>query len=189
MTQDERRRPVAAALEADPDASQREIARAIGCSQATVMRDIAWLRGESAMIHLVGEDDSPPQQVSPQEPEPSRGDELVKRLRDEMKEQGLIPTSVEEEHLADARDLRNRIAELQDIVAVDGERRRTKDGRIFMHPAISEIRQSQAALARILAGINTMVEPQVNRTAQRAAQTRWRRKNMQRMAAGDGPVT
>lgn len=110
----------------------------------------------------------------------SRGDSLVASLRGEMSEQGLIPTSGEDELLAVAHDMADRIALLKGIIAVDGERRRSKDGRIFMHPAISEMRQCEATLSRVLAGIQTMETPQVDRTKQRAAQVRWRRNNRAR---------
>ena len=177
MSPDERRRRIAALLADDPDASQRAIAKAVGCSQATVLRDIAKLRGgDPSVINLLNQ--AEPVDLSPRV---SRGDALVERLRAEMKEQGLIPTSGEEELLTVAHDMADRIDLLQGIVAVDGERRRTKAGRIFMHPAISEIRQCEATLSRTLAGIQTMEAPQVNRTKQRAAQTRWRQHNLARV--------
>lgn len=180
MTPDERRARIAAILRDYPEASQRTIADAVGCSQATVARDIAKLSGDSAVIHI----DS--QQVSPSPPQVSRGEVLVERLRAEMTEQGLIPTSGEEELLAVAWDLADRIDVLQRLVAVDGERRTSQDGRIFMHPAISEIRQCEATLARVLGGINTMAEPTANRTKQRAAQTRWRAHNLKKAARAGG---
>jgi hypothetical protein len=90
MTPDQRRQAVAAKLAEDPTLSQRTIAKAIGVSQKTVGRDIAalGLASDSPVTQVVALDDSP--QVS-------RGDSLVARLRGEMAEQGLIPTSVEEE--------------------------------------------------------------------------------------------
>ena len=86
----------------------------------------------------------------------TRGDSLVARLRGEMAEQGLIPTSVEEEHLATAKDLADRIELLQAMVARDGESRKLKDGRVLLHPALAEIRQCESVLTRVVSGISTM---------------------------------
>jgi DNA-binding Lrp family transcriptional regulator len=194
MTPDERRAKIAAILRDCPEASQRMIADAVGCSQATVARDCAKLSGDS-VIHIgdspgAESADAPPQvrQVPqlPEVPEVSRGAALVERLRAEMSEQGLIPTSGEEELLSVACDLADRIEALQGMVAVDGERRVGKDGGVRLHPALSEIRQCEATLARVVGGINTMAEAPVNRTKQRAAQSRWRAHNAKRAAIAGG---
>jgi hypothetical protein len=42
----------------------------------------------------------------------------------------LIPTSVEEEHLATAKSLADRIERLQAMMARDGESRKSKDGTV-----------------------------------------------------------
>lgn len=146
----QRREAMRQLLDDDPTASQRAIAEAVGCSQATVARDIAKLRGDS-VIHVDSQGVSEP--VSPQV---SRGDALVARLRGAMSEQGLVPTSGEEESLAVARDLADRIELLQRLVAVDGERRKLKDGSVRLHPALAEIRQCESTLSRVLGGINTI---------------------------------
>jgi DNA-binding Lrp family transcriptional regulator len=185
MRPEQRREAIARLLGDCPDASQRAIAEAVGCSQATVARDIAKLSGESSVIHI----DS--QGVSPSVPQVSRGEALVERLRAEMTEQGLIPTSTEEELLAVAWDLADRVEVLQRMVAVDGERHVGKDGNVRLHPALSEMRQCEATLARVVGGINTMAEPAVNRTKQRAAQARWRSHNTKKagLAGGDHDAT
>ena len=180
MTPEQRRAQIARLLEDCPEASQQVIAEAVGCSQATVARDIAKLSGESSVIHI----DS--QRVSSSVPLVSRGEVLVERLRSEMSEQGLIPTSGEEELLAVVWDLGDRIEVLQRMVAVDGERRVGKDGSVRLHPALSEIRQCESTLARVVGGINTMAEPVVNRTKQRAAQARWRAHNLKKAARAGG---
>lgn len=193
MKADQRRAEIAALLKDTPDASSRSIAKAIGCSQATVVRDIAWLRGDS-VIHLVNQVEGRGVSTTfaaraAQVNQPGRGDTLVERLRAEMKEQGLIPTSTEEELLAVAHDLADRIELLQGVVAEDGERLLLKGGRAVMHPALAEIRQCESTLSRVLAGIQTMEQPQVNRTKQRAAQARWRTKNRQRgLTEAETPV-
>jgi DNA-binding Lrp family transcriptional regulator len=192
MDPDVRRAKIAALLRDNPEASQRAIAKAVGCSQATVLRDIAKLTGgDSGVIHMIhpgAEEDPTSEEPKVERPLSGRGDELVAAMRAEMKEQGLIPTSTEEQLLVVACDMANRIALLKDIVDVDGERRKMKDGRIFMHPAISEIRQCEATLSRVLSGIQTMEQPQVNRSKQRAANSRWRAHNLKRGAAtGESP--
>lgn len=130
--------------------------------------DIAKLRRDESVIHIE------PQGVSNASPQVTRGDTLVARLRGEMAEQGLIPTSVEEELLSTVHDLADRIELLQRIVAVDGDRRKLKDGTIRLHPALAETRQCEATLARVIGGIQTMDVPQKNPVKQNAANTRWR---------------
>jgi hypothetical protein len=168
VTPDQRREAVRRALEDNPDASQRAIAEAVGCSQATVLRDIAKLRRDSDVIHPAR------QRVSDTSLQVTRGDALVARLRGEMAEQGLIPTSVEEELLSTVHDLADRIELLQRIVAVDGDRRKLEDGTIRLHPGLAEIRQCESTLARVIGGIQTMDVPQKNPVKQKAANTRWR---------------
>jgi hypothetical protein len=186
MNADQRRARIAALIADSPDASSRSIAKAVGCSQATVVRDLAFLRGDS-VIHL-SVNQFEQQAGSDVPPQPTRGDALVQRLTTEMTEQGLVPTSAEHELLGVVHDLADRIELLTGIVAEDGERR-TKDGRIFAHPFISEIRQLEAALARVLPSIQTMETPQKNVTKQRAAQTKWRRHNRQTgLTADETPV-
>jgi biotin operon repressor len=172
VTPEQRREAIERLLAEDPTASQRAIAEAVGCSQATVARDIAKLSGDSSVIHI----DS--QGVSQPDSQVGRGAALVTRLRAEMTEQGLIPTSGEEELLAVAWDLADRIELLQRLVAVDGERRKLKDGSVRLHPGLSEIRQCEATLARVVGGIQTMEMPPKNAVKQRAANSRWERKRM-----------
>jgi hypothetical protein len=173
VTPEQRREAIERLLADDPTASQRAIAEAVGCSQATVLRDIAKLRGES-LVHI----DSEPVSLDSQE---TRGAALVARLRGEMAEQHLIPTSSEEELLAVAKDLADRIERLQRMVAADGERKKMKDGRVQLHPALAEIRQCEATLSRVVNGIQTMEAAPKNPVKQRAAQTRWRAHNLARV--------
>jgi DNA-binding Lrp family transcriptional regulator len=184
MTPDERRAAIARLLEDCPDASQRVIAEAIGCSQATVARDMAKLSGDS-VIHI-GDSLNVESEDVPSVLQVSRGEALVERLRGEMAEQGLIPTSGEQEQLTIVRDMADRIELLQRIVAVDGERRKTKDGRVVMHPCLSEIRQCEATLGRIVRGIQTMEDAPKNPVKQKAANTRWRAHQMAKLERENG---
>lgn len=176
MTPEQRRQAVERMLAEDSTTSQRTIAAALGCSQATVRRTIAALRGDSLVT-----------QVTRLDSQVSRGDALAARLRGEMAEQGLIPTSGEEELLSVARDLADRIERLQKLVAADGERRKLKDGRVVMHPCLSEIRQCEATLARVVGGIQTMEAASKHPAKVKAAQTRWRAHNLKRAAIAGHP--
>jgi hypothetical protein len=184
MTPDQRRQAVAVALDEDPTLSQWALAKRIGCSQKTISRDMAAL-GRVSVNKFA------PKVATRPRPRPvslqvnggmTRGDSLVARLRGEMAEQGLIPTSVEEEHLATAKDLADRIERLQAMVARDGESRKLKDGRIVLHPALAEARQCESVLTRVVGGISTMEAPQPNPKKQKAANTRWRARRLAAVA-------
>lgn len=171
MTPEERRQEVARLLADDPSLSQRDIAKLLGVSQTSVRRDMTALGvSRGSPVRRSG-----PQPLSPQvNGYVTRGDSLVARLRGEMAEQGLIPTSVEEEHLATAKDLADRIELLQAMVARDGESRKLKDNRIVLHPALAEIRQCESMLTRVVSGISTMEAAPKNPQKVKAAETRWR---------------
>jgi hypothetical protein len=96
---------------------QGAIAKALGVNQKTINRDVAELHQghDSRVTHTVPLHYS--QHVS-------WGDSLVARLRGEIAEQGLIPTSTEEKLVWAARDLAGRIEMLQRMVASDGEAER-----------------------------------------------------------------
>ena len=160
----------------DPALSQWAIAKVLGVSQRTVSRDMAALGLVSQNQFVTRPSRKPaPQPVSLQvNGGVTRGDSLVARLRGEMAEQNLIPTSVEEEHLATAKDLADRIERLQAMVARDGESRKLKDGTVRLHPALAEIRQCESVLTRVVGGISTMEAAPKNPKKVKAAETRWR---------------
>jgi hypothetical protein len=176
MTPEERRQEVARLLADDPSLSQWAIAKVLGVSQRTVSRDMAALGLVSQNQFVTRPSRKPgPQPVLLQvNGGMSRGDSLVARLRGEMAEQGLIPTSVEEEHLATLKDLADRIELLQAMVARDGESRKLKDGRVVLHPALAEMRQCESVLTRVVGGIQTMEASAKDPKKQKAANTRWR---------------
>jgi hypothetical protein len=75
MTPEQRREAIARLLEDCPEASQRVIAQAVDCSQATVARDMAKLSGDS-VIHIgdspgVESADVPPVPVANPAPTPT----------------------------------------------------------------------------------------------------------------------
>ncbi|WP_104158221.1 helix-turn-helix domain-containing protein [Mycobacterium avium] len=198
MTPEERRQEVARLLADDPTLSQWAIAKLLGVSQRTVSRDMAALglvsanqfvanAPKAARLQPVSPQDSggmsrgaPVTSISPEgiaalmSAYVTRGDKLVARLREEMSEQGLVPTSTEEAHLATAKDLADRIEKMQKLVARDGESRKLKDGRVVLHPALAEIRQCESVLTRVVANIQTMETPAKDVKKQKAANTRWR---------------
>jgi hypothetical protein len=185
MTPEERRQAVKAALDDDPSLSQRVIAKALGVSQKTVNRDMAALG-----ITRDSRDSPPVKHISPEGISAllscyvTRGDSLVARLRAEMEEFGLIPTSGEEEALITAKGLADRIENLERMVARDGESRKA-GGRIVLHPGIAEIRQLSAVLTRVVASIaTTTAAPAGNAQKRRAADARWNKHRMKAAALG-----
>lgn len=171
MTPEERRQEVANLLDADPNLSQRDIAKLLGVSQTSVRRDMAALGvSRGSPVTRIGPQALPPQVNG----HATRGDSLVARLRAEMAEQGLIPTSVEEEHLLTAKDLADRIERLQAIIARNGESVKLKDGRVQLNPALAECRQCESVLTRVVANIQTMEDAPKNPKKVKAANTRWR---------------
>ena len=105
------------------------------------------------------------------------GAALVARIRSEMKSQGLEPDGREEELLTLAEGLQDRIVELESAIAADGLTSVSKTGVVHLHPAVHESRQTRAALARVLSGIQ-MEDSSKNAVKQAAAQTRWRQHNL-----------
>ncbi len=105
------------------------------------------------------------------------GAALVARIRSEMKSQGLEPDGREEELLELASRLADRLAELEATIVADGLTVVSKSGLVHLHPAVSETRQTRAALARVLSGIE-MEDSSKDAVKQAAAQTRWRQHNL-----------
>jgi hypothetical protein len=173
MTPEQRKQAIERMVADDPTLSQRDIAKALGTSQKTVSRDVVAMRRT---------DDSATQSV----PQPvsslvragiSPGEQLVAAIRAEMAENGLEPDSREEGLLASAARSRDRIAELEQAIAKDGLRRKAKDGRVSLHPAVAAIAQAEGVLARALSHIQ-LAPTTKNPVKQRAAQSRWNRHNL-----------
>ncbi|OKH66260.1 hypothetical protein EB74_04705 [Mycobacterium sp. SWH-M5] len=116
--------------------------------------------------------------------EDDSGAALVARIRADMDAEGLVPDGREEELLAVAEALQDRIVELEALIAADGLRHVSDSGMVRLHPAVAEVRQTRMALTRALAGIQLADEGSKDPAKQRAAQTRWRAHNMAKNAAG-----
>ncbi|WP_286150706.1 hypothetical protein [Mycobacterium sp. D16R24] len=111
------------------------------------------------------------------------GDALVERITAEMLECGLRPDGREAEWLEQARNLASRITELEECISTDGLSVVLNSGRVVLHPAIAEVRQHRAALARVLAGIQMEEAATKDPAKQKAAQVKWRAHNEARKRA------
>jgi hypothetical protein len=114
--------------------------------------------------------------------EGSPGPALVAGIRAEIASQGLEPDGREEELLAIASGLADRLAELETAIIADGLTSVLKTG-VVLHPAVSESRQTRAASARVLAGVQ-MEDSSKDPVKQQAAQSRWRSHNEAKKRAG-----
>ena len=87
----------------------------------------------------------------------SAGAELVARIVDDMHAHGLEPDAKEQELLALAEGLADRLAELEETIELEGLSVMLSSGRTVMNPAVSESRQTRTALATVLGRVS-MVE-------------------------------
>lgn len=104
------------------------------------------------------------------------GAALVARLRAEMDVADLEPDAKEVELLGIAEALQDRIVELEELISAEGMSNTSKSGVVHLNPAVGEVRQTRAALARVIAGIQLREEVK-DPVKQRAANTRWRAHN------------
>lgn len=113
--------------------------------------------------------------VKPQVGELS-GAALVARIRADMVAEGLEPDGREVELLSLAEDLQDRIVELEAAITAEGLTSVSKGGLVRLHPAVAEVRQTRAALARVLSGVQLQDDSR-DPVKQKAAQSRWRAHN------------
>jgi hypothetical protein len=73
--------------------------------------------------------------------------------------------------------------ELEDAIAADGLTSVSRTGVVHLHPAVSEARQTRAALAKVLSGVQ-MEDSSKNPVKQQAAQKRWRSHNDAKQRVG-----
>ncbi len=119
----------------------------------------------------------------------SPGEDLVPKIRAEMAAKDLEPDSREEGLLAQIRQVADDIAELRERIAAEGLtfKPAAPEGPPRMHPAAAEIRQSRAALARLLSLIQ-LEESTKNPVKVKAANTRWRQHQMAKARHGQGGI-
>lgn len=113
----------------------------------------------------------------------SVGDAVVDGILADLDEADREPDGREVVWLEQARHLANRIAELEECISNDGLTVVLNSGRAVLHPAVAEVRQHRAALARVLAGIQMEETSVKDPTKQKAAQAKWRAHNEARMRA------
>ena len=106
----------------------------------------------------------------------SSGSALVARLRGEMDAEDLEPDAKEVELLSIAEALQDRIVELEALIGAEGLSSTSKSGVVHLNPAVGEARQTRAALARVISGIQ-LREDVKDPVKQRAANVRWRGHN------------
>lgn len=101
----------------------------------------------------------------------------------EMAEEGVEPDAKETALLDAARQLVNRMAALEEVIATDGEIIASPSGVVKIHPAVSEHRQLAATLPKVLVGI-VVGETVAGKdpVKQRAANQRWANRD-RRLAA------
>lgn len=105
------------------------------------------------------------------------GRRLVREVLAQLTEDGLEP-DVRERHLLDlAAGLADRLAEVQDVLAVDGITTTTAAGGIKPHPMLAAERQLALGIQRLLDGVSLTAAPVKSAAKVRAAQTRWRAHN------------
>ncbi|MGO8964994.1 ArsR/SmtB family transcription factor [Mycobacterium sp.] len=191
---DQRRAAIQRMLAEDPSATQQQLAGQLGVDQRTVSRDLDKLReagvlgmpktsgrgrprGSVTKLHVSG-------------PSPgvvTAGEELVTRLRAELDAKGLEADAREEGLLIQIAQVADDIAELRQLVDAEGQTfpPATRGGVPRLHPAVAEIRQSRAVLARLLSQIS-LEESTRNPIKQKAANTRWRSHQMAKARQADG---
>jgi hypothetical protein len=109
----------------------------------------------------------------------SPGVALVRRVVADMHAHGLEPDGREQELLNLAEKLGDRLDALERTIDADGMTYVSKGGLARLHPAVPEARQTAAALARVLGGID-MDGSGKNPKKVAAAQARWRQHNIAR---------
>lgn len=107
------------------------------------------------------------------------GQLLLRRIRAQLREDGLVPDARDEALLDTAARLSDRMADLEAMIAADGERTMSDSGFVRMHPGVAEYRQHAVALAKVLSSV-AMAESVAgkNPAKVRAATTRWRAHNV-----------
>lgn len=113
----------------------------------------------------------------------SAGAELRRRVVADMQAHGLEPDGREEEVLALAEKLADRLEALERVIEAEGMTWVSKGGVARLHPAIPQARQTTSALARVLSSVQ-MIDSVKSPVKQAAAQARWRQHNIAKTQRG-----
>ena len=194
MAAEQRRAVIQRMLAEDPSATQQQLAGQLGVDQRTVSRDLDKLR-EAGVIGMPKSSGRGRPRGSVVElqvdsgsaPSTGAGEELVAKIRAELDAKGLEPDAREEGLLIQIAQVADDIAELRGIVDAEGQTfpPATKGGVPRLHPAVAEIRQSRAVLARLLSQIS-LEESTKSPVKQKAANTRWRAHQLARARQAEG---
>ncbi|OPZ56440.1 MAG: hypothetical protein BWY91_00365 [bacterium ADurb.BinA028] len=105
------------------------------------------------------------------------GRRIVEEVLAQLAEDDLEPDARDRALLDTAARLADRMAQLRDLVAEDGERSVSESGIVRLHPGIAEHRNHAVSLAKVLAGISLRNDSAKNPAKVHAAETRWRAHN------------
>ena len=117
----------------------------------------------------------------------SKGEQLVADVLAAMQRVGVEPDEKEAALLETAREIVDAIDRLSLVLRAEGDLVTSSRGDVRPHPASVERRQYMALLPRVLSQVvigDSSVT--LNATKQRAANTRWARRDQQREAAAGG---
>jgi hypothetical protein len=101
-----------------------------------------------------------------------------------MHANGLEPDAKERELLTLAEGLADRLAELEESVAVEGLSVVLNSGRIVMNPAVAESRMTRTSLATVLGRVSMTEIPAKDPLKVKAAQVRWAQHNIAKAQRG-----
>jgi biotin operon repressor len=184
MSPDLRRQAIGRRLAEDASVPQQRLAAELGCSQSQVQRDVAELRkgGFLPAGNAAGRG-RPLRPVTKLQAAAATGagDELVAKIRAELDSKGLEPDAREAALLMEIRATADIIAAAQQRIDADKLvfAPAAKGGPPRAHPLLAEIRGQRAVLARLLSQIS-LEEGTTNAAKVKAANTRWRSRQMQR---------
>ena len=123
--------------------------------------------------------------MTARKPKQSPGERLVAEILSEMAEAHVIPDSKEAALLDALKVMVDRMAQLDNIVTIDGPILVSTTGVQRAHPALIEYRQLAGTLPRMLAGIvigDSFTGAPKDAAKQRAANARWSRRDQLRDA-------
>lgn len=124
-----------------------------------------------------------PRSQAPQAHGPA-GRALVEAITAQLAEDGMVPDARDRTLLDTAARLVDRMAALEAMIVVDGERTIIATGVIRLHPAVAEARNHAVALSKVLGAValheTTGAAKDPNKV--RAAETRWRAHNATKAA-------
>jgi hypothetical protein len=179
MGADQRRQVIKRMLAQDGSLTQQQLAAQLSVTQNTISKDLRALEEREGLNLRPASGRGRPRgsvtKLHVSAANPSPGEQLVAQLRAELDAKGLEPDAREEGLLLQIAQVADDIAELRQLVDAQGQTfpPAAKGGVPRLHPAVAEIRQSRAVLARLLSQIQLEGSTK-SPVKQKAAATRWR---------------